>query len=53
MQTDEATDFSGIGHLIVYLRYVEGKTIIEDMIFCRPIKIRATEKNTSKLLKIS
>jgi hypothetical protein len=23
------------------------------MIFCRPIKIRATEKNTSKLLKIS
>jgi hypothetical protein len=34
------------------MRYAEGITINEDMLFCKPIKRRATEKNSSKLLLI-
>jgi hypothetical protein len=41
---DEATDFSGAGHLIAYMRYVEDAAINEDVLFCKSIKRRATEK---------
>jgi hypothetical protein len=40
IRIDEATDCSDIGHLIAYVLYVEGKTINEDMLFCKPIKRR-------------
>jgi hypothetical protein len=54
IQIDEATDCSGIGHLIAYVRYAEDTTINEDMLFCKPIKRRAiAKKNSSKLLMIS
>jgi hypothetical protein len=53
IQTDEATDCSGIVHLIDYVQYIKGKTVNEYMILCRPMKRRATEKNSSKLLMIS
>jgi hypothetical protein len=39
MQIDEATDCSGVAHLIAYIRYVENKTLSEDMLSYKPIKI--------------
>jgi hypothetical protein len=33
IQIDEATDCSGVAHLIAYVRYVENKTLNEDMLF--------------------
>jgi hypothetical protein len=48
MQIDEATDCSGIVHLLAYVRYVEDTTINEDMLSCKPIKRRSTTtKNSS------
>jgi hypothetical protein len=35
------------------MQYAEGITIDEDMLFCKPIKRRATAKEPSKLLMIS
>jgi hypothetical protein len=40
VQIDEATDCSGVAHLIAYVRCVENKTLNEDMLFCKPIKSR-------------
>jgi hypothetical protein len=42
IQIDEATDCSGVGHLIAYVQYVENKTLNEDMLFCKPIESRET-----------
>jgi hypothetical protein len=44
VQIDEATDCSGIGHMIAYLLHVEDTTINEDMLFCKSIKRRPTIK---------
>jgi hypothetical protein len=33
VQIDKATDYSGTGHLIAYVRYVEDRTVNEDMDF--------------------
>jgi hypothetical protein len=49
IQIDEATGCSGIGRLIAYVRYVEETSINEDMLFCKPIKRRATEKELFKI----
>jgi hypothetical protein len=35
IQIDRATDFSGIGHFIDYVLYVEDTTINEDTLFCK------------------
>jgi hypothetical protein len=40
IQIDEATDCSGVAHLIAYVRYVENKTLNEDMLLYKPIKSR-------------
>jgi hypothetical protein len=37
VQIEEATDCSGIAHLIAYVRYVEDTTINEDIVFWKPI----------------
>jgi hypothetical protein len=42
IQINEATDCSGISHLTAYVRYVENKTLNEDMLSCKPIKSRET-----------
>jgi hypothetical protein len=52
IQIDEVTECNGIGHLIAYVRYVEGTTIKEKMIFCKPIKKKSNSKRTSKLFMI-
>jgi hypothetical protein len=48
IQIDEAIDCSGTGHLIDYMRYAEGITINEDMLFCKPINRGATAKELFK-----
>jgi hypothetical protein len=55
IQIDEATDCSGIGHLIACMPYVESTTINEDVLFCKHVKKRAAakKKNTEKFLIIS
>jgi hypothetical protein len=49
IQSDEATYCSGIDHVIDYVRYVEGKTINGDMLFCKHIKRRLTVKEACKV----
>jgi hypothetical protein len=50
MQIDEVTDCSAIGHLIAYMQYAEGIIINIDMLFCKPIKRRATAKELFKFV---
>ena len=42
LQVDEATDSSKDCHLIAYVRYVHGRELYEDLLFCKPILKRAT-----------
>jgi hypothetical protein len=48
IQIDKVTDCTAIGQVIAYVRYVEGTTINEDMLFCKPIKRGATAKELFK-----
>jgi hypothetical protein len=50
LQIDKETDTNGIGHLIVYVQYVEGATINEYMLFCKPIKRRPTAEELVKIV---
>jgi hypothetical protein len=50
IQIDEATDCSGVVHFIAYVRYVENKTLNEDMFFCKPIKIIETALEIFKIV---
>jgi hypothetical protein len=50
IQIDEATDCSGVAHLIAYVRYVSNKTLNEDMLFCKPIKSRETASEIFKIV---
>ncbi|XP_078504130.1 zinc finger BED domain-containing protein 5-like [Lissotriton helveticus] len=42
VQLDEATDVSKDAHLIAYVRYCYETLLLEDFLFCKPIKGRAT-----------
>ncbi|XP_069057834.1 SCAN domain-containing protein 3-like [Pleurodeles waltl] len=42
LQLDEATDLSKKAHLIAYVRYCHKTVILEDFLFCKPIKGHAT-----------
>jgi hypothetical protein len=50
IQIDELIDCSAIGHFIAYMRYAEGTTINEDMLFCKPIRRRATAQELFKIV---
>jgi hypothetical protein len=50
IQSDEATDCSGVAHLIAHLRYLQYKTLNEDMLFCKPIKSRETALEIFKIV---
>jgi hypothetical protein len=50
IQIDEATDCGGVAHLTAYVRYVENKTLNEDMLFCKPIKSRETALEIFKIV---
>ncbi|XP_078504354.1 SCAN domain-containing protein 3-like [Lissotriton helveticus] len=42
LQLDEATDLSKDAHLIAYVRYCHKTVILEDFLFCKPIRGQAT-----------
>lgn len=37
IQLDESTDVSSISQLMVFVRYLEGNSIQDDLLFCRPL----------------
>ncbi|KAF7490370.1 SCAN domain-containing protein 3 [Sarcoptes scabiei] len=50
LQLDEATDSNKDAHLICYVRFFEDNSMIEDLLFCKPIMTRATSKNLFQIL---
>ena len=42
LQLDESTDMAGLAQLLVYVRYIYGGSIKEDIIFCKPLETRTT-----------
>ncbi|XP_015911765.2 zinc finger BED domain-containing protein 5-like [Parasteatoda tepidariorum] len=50
IQVDEATDVAKDAHLIAYVRYVDDTNIIEDILFCKPIPVRATSNEIFKII---
>ena len=42
LQLDESTDVAGLAQLLVYVRYVYGWSIKEDILFCKPLETRTT-----------
>jgi hypothetical protein len=36
LQLDESTDVAGLAQLLVYVCYVYGESIKEDILFCKP-----------------
>jgi hypothetical protein len=46
IQILEVADCCGIGHVMPYVRYVEDKTINEEVIFCTPLKKKSSSKGT-------
>ncbi|XP_069498778.1 zinc finger BED domain-containing protein 5-like [Ambystoma mexicanum] len=50
LQLDEATDISREAHLIAYVRYCGATTILEDFLFCKAIKTRATASELFDIL---
>ncbi|GFY15594.1 protein ZBED8 [Trichonephila clavipes] len=43
IQLDEATDSNKDAHFIAYVRFWDGMSTVEELLFCKPIKIKATE----------
>ena len=39
---DESTDVAGLAQLLVYVHYVYGWSIKEDILFCKPLETRTT-----------
>ena len=42
LQLDESTDVEGLAQLLVYVRYVYGGSIKEDILFRKPLETRTT-----------
>ena len=45
LQLDESTDVAGLAQLLVYVCYVYGLSIKEDILFCKPLETRTTGDN--------
>ena len=50
LQLDESTDVAGLAQLLVYVRYVYGGSIKEDILFCKPLETRTTGEDIFKVL---
>lgn len=50
LQIDESTDVAGLAQLLVYVRYIYEGTIMEDVLFCKPLDGRATGEEIFKVL---
>ncbi|GFU87414.1 SCAN domain-containing protein 3 [Trichonephila clavipes] len=42
MQLDEATDSNKDAHFMAYVRFWDGMSAVEELLFCKPIKLKAT-----------
>lgn len=42
IQLDEATDSNKDAHLIAYVRFCDGISVVEELLFCKPIELKAT-----------
>lgn len=42
IQLDEATDSNKDAHLIAYVRFCDGTSAVEEVLFCKPIELSAT-----------
>ncbi|XP_031333855.1 zinc finger BED domain-containing protein 5-like [Photinus pyralis] len=42
IQLDEATDSNKDAHLIAYVRFSDGISVVEELLFCKPIELKAT-----------
>lgn len=42
IQLDEATDSNKDAHLIAYVRFCDGISAVEELLFCKPIELKAT-----------
>ncbi|GFY09573.1 zinc finger MYM-type protein 6 [Trichonephila clavipes] len=42
IQLDEATDSNKDAHFIAYVRFWDGMSAVEEILFCKPIKLKAT-----------
>jgi hypothetical protein len=51
LQLDKSTDVSGLAQLLVYVRYVYGGSIKEDILFCKPLVTRTTGEDILKVLE--
>ena len=47
---DESTDVAGPAQFLVYVRYVHGWSIKEDILFCKPLETGTTWENIFKVL---
>ena len=52
LQLDESADVAGLAQLLVYVRYVYGGSIKEDILFCKPLETRKTGEDTGQLCDI-
>ena len=50
LQLDESTDVVGLAQHLVYVRYVYGESIKEDILFCKPLETRTTGEYIFKVL---
>ncbi|KAF7488113.1 hypothetical protein SSS_05324 [Sarcoptes scabiei] len=50
LQLDEATDSNKDAHLICYVRFFDDNSMIDDLLFSKPIMTRATSKNLFQIL---
>jgi hypothetical protein len=49
LQLDES-DVEGLAQLLVYVRFVYGRSIKEDILFCKPLETRTTGEDIFKVL---
>ena len=42
LQLDKSTDISSCCQLLTMIRYVKGKTVKEEFLFCKPLQTTAT-----------
>ena len=50
LQLDESTEVAGLAQLLVYVRYIYGRSIKEDILFCKPLETRTTWEDIFKVL---